>query len=70
MGDTRINRFRKSKKLSIVEFGAVLGISISYAEKLCYGSRIPSRSILAKIKRCFPETDLNFFCEQIAQNVR
>ena len=68
--ETSINQFRKSKKLSIEELGSVLGISISYAEKLCYGSRAPSRTILSRIKKSYPEIDLNFFYEEIAQNVR
>lgn len=70
MNDTRINQFRKERNLSVEQLGSILGVSISYIEKLCYGTRVPSANILARLKKCFPDVDLNFFYDQIAQNVR
>lgn len=57
----KINDFRKSKNLTIEEFAKVLGYSISAITKLIYGEREPSKNFFKKLKRKFPDVDINIF---------
>ena len=58
---TKINEFRKGKKLTIEEFAKMLGYSISAITKLIYGEREPSKNFFKKFKKSFPDADMNIF---------
>ena len=58
---TKINEFRKVKNISLEDFAETLGYSISYITKILYGQREPGRNFLKKLKKKFPEIDLNSF---------
>ena len=60
----KINQFRKSKNLTIDDFAKKLGYSISAITKLIYGKREPSKNFFKKLKKEFPDTDLNIFFEK------
>ena len=62
MGD-KINNFRKEKKLTVEDFAKELGYSISAVTKFIYGEREPSKNFFKKIKKRFPDTDMNIFFE-------
>ena len=63
MANTKINNFRKNKRLSIEELAKRLGYSVSFVKKVVYGEREPSRSFYTKLKKEFPDTDMNIFFE-------
>ena len=60
LGD-KINQIRKSKGLTVEEFAKRLGYSISAVIKIIYKEREPSKRFLKRLKREFPEADLNYF---------
>ena len=57
----KINEFRKGKNLTIEEFAKMLGYSISAITKLIYGEREPSKNFFKKLKKSFPDVDINIF---------
>ena len=58
-----VNDFRKEKGLSIDEFAKALGYSISSITKFIYGEREPSKTFFKRVKKAFPDTDINIFFE-------
>jgi transcriptional regulator with XRE-family HTH domain len=60
----KIKKIRTDRNYTICEFAGVLGVSKSLVEKLESGHKKTSRSFLEKLKKEFPEIDINiFFCE-------
>lgn len=60
----KINQFRKLKNLTVEDFARKLGYSISTITKLIYGDREPSKKFFKKLKKEFPDIDLNIFFEE------
>ncbi|MBQ7976592.1 MAG: helix-turn-helix transcriptional regulator [Clostridia bacterium] len=60
MGE-RINEFRKSLGLSVEEFAEKMGYSISAITKFLYGEKEPGKNFFKKLKKIYPEVDLNIF---------
>ena len=60
MGDA-INQLRKSEGLSVEEFAKRLRYSISAVVKIIYNEREPSKRFIKRLKKEFPEIDLNYF---------
>lgn len=70
MNVAKLLEFRKNQNLSLSEMADTLGVSKSYYEKIEYGDRTPSYNFILKLKKRFPEIDIdNFFCEEITRNV-
>lgn len=53
--------FRKSLNLNKKEMAAKLKISYSYYEKIESGERKASNNFLTKLKKKFPQFDINIF---------
>jgi len=51
--------FRKKNKLTQKEFAKILGISYSFYSKIETDVFLPSRSFEEKLKKHFPEFDMN-----------
>lgn len=60
MGEA-LNQFRKSMGLSVEDFAAELGYSISAVTKFIYGEREPGKNFFKKLKKRYPGVDLNIF---------
>ena len=58
---TIIKQLREKYGLTRQDMAELLKISVSLYVKLDYGYRQPSVSVLKKIKKAFPETDMNIF---------
>ena len=56
--------FRKSLNLTAQEFANEVGISKSLYDKLETGARRPSREFLTKLKKKYPQFDVNIFFTQ------
>lgn len=56
-----IKNFRKSLNLTIEEFAQEIGVSKSLMEKIENGDRGTSRNFLKKLKKRFPQFDVNIF---------
>ena len=59
----KINEFRKEKNMSVESFAKALGYSVSAVAKILYGEREPGKNFFKKLKKKFPETDMNLFFE-------
>ena len=59
-----IKKFRKTLKLSTKEFAGTLGISKSLCEKIESGDREPSRNFCSRLKKTYPEFDINIFFKE------
>ena len=57
----QIKQFRNSLNLTIKEFSKAIGVSKSLQEKIEMGNRKPSREYLEKLKKKFPQFDVNIF---------
>ena len=53
--------FRNSLNLTTQEFANTIGISKSLYDKLETGARKPSREFLTKLKKKYPQVDVNIF---------
>lgn len=53
--------FRNSLNLTAQEFANEVGISKSLYDKLETGARKPSREFLTKLKKKYPQFDVNIF---------
>lgn len=62
MGE-KINELRKSLNLTIEAFAKELKYSVSAVTKIIYNEREPSKNFFRKLKRRFPEIDMNIFFE-------
>ena len=56
-----VNSIRVSLGITVQEFSERLGYSISYITKIIYDEREPSRKFLKKLKKVYPEVDMNIF---------
>lgn len=56
--------FRNSLNLTAQEFANEVGISKSLYDKLETGARRPSREFLTKLKKKYPQFDVNIFFTQ------
>lgn len=54
-----LRKLRKENRYTLKQFAALIGVSNSLYEKVEYGIRRPSRAFLEKLKKCFPDFDLN-----------
>lgn len=57
----QIKEFRISLKLTVQEFADSIEVSKSLLEKIEMGNRKPSREFLEKLKRKYPQFDVNVF---------
>ncbi len=57
----QIKKFRISLKLTVQEFADSINVSKSLLEKIEMGNRKPSREFLEKLKRKYPQFDINVF---------
>lgn len=57
----QIKEFRISLKLTVQEFADIIEVSKSLLEKIEMGNRKPSREFLEKLKRKYPQFDVNVF---------
>lgn len=53
--------FRISLNLTIQEFSSSIGVSKSLYEKVESGNRKPSREFTTKLKKIYPQFDVNIF---------
>lgn len=60
----QIKEFRNSLKLTAQEFADSIEVSKSLLEKIEIGNRKPSREFLEKLKRKYPQFDINVFFNQ------
>lgn len=56
-----LRNFRLSLNLTVQEFAKSIGISKSLYEKVECGFRKPSREFTTKLKRKYPQFDVNVF---------
>lgn len=56
-----LKKFRISLKLTIVEFASEIKVSKSLYEKVESGNRKASRAFIDKLKKRFPDFDVNIF---------
>lgn len=56
-----LKNFRKSLKLTVQEFANKIDVSKSLYEKVESGVRKPSREFTTKLKKEFPDFDVNIF---------
>lgn len=56
-----LKNFRSSLNLTAQEFADEIGISKSLYDKLEAGARKPSREFLTKLKKKYPQFDVNIF---------
>lgn len=59
-----LKKFRESLKLTIKEFADSISVSKSLYEKVECGARKPSREFTTKLKRKYPQFDVNIFFNQ------
>lgn len=59
-----LKRFRASLGLTTQEFANKIKVSKSLYEKVESGARKPSREFLTKLKKNFPQFDVNIFFTQ------
>lgn len=61
-----LKKFRKSKGLSQEEFAKAIGFTLSMTAKIETGKVKPSRNFMEKVKKAFPEVDINeiFFANE------
>lgn len=57
----QIKQFRISQNLTVQEFANNIGVSKSLLEKIEMGNRRPSREFLEKLKKKYPQFDVNVF---------
>ncbi len=57
----QIKQFRISLGLTMKEFAKSIKVSISLYEKIELGIRKPSRNFLEKLKKKYPQFDVNVF---------
>ena len=57
----QIKQFRISLNLTVQEFADSIKVSKSLLEKVEMGNRKPSREFLEKLKRKYPQFDVNVF---------
>ena len=57
----QLKEFRNSLKLSAQEFADSIQVSKSLYEKVECGARKPSREFTTKLKRKYPQFDVNIF---------
>lgn len=55
----KLQAFRLSKKLTQEEFAKRLGFTFSMVAKVETGAAKPSRNFMEKVKRAFPDADIN-----------
>lgn len=60
MGE-KINNLRKSLGLSVEEFAKEMGYSISAITKFLYDEKEPGKNFFKKLKKKYPNVDLNIF---------
>lgn len=53
--------FRRNSGKSPKEMAEMIGVSVSYYEKVEYDQKRPSREFLLKFKKAFPTFDLDLF---------
>lgn len=56
-----LKEFRSSLNLTAQEFANEIGVSKSLYDKLETGARKPSREFLTKLKKKYPQFDVNIF---------
>lgn len=56
-----LREFRNSLNLTAQEFANEIGISKSLYDKVETGARKPSREFLTKLKKKYPQFDVNIF---------
>ena len=56
-----IGYIKQSKKLTIKEISNITGISYSFAAKISSGEKKISINVLKKIKKAFPDIDVDIF---------
>lgn len=56
-----LREFRNSLNLTAQEFANEIGISKSLYDKVETGTRKPSREFLTKLKKKYPQFDVNIF---------
>lgn len=56
-----LKKFRESLKLSVQEFADKINVSKSLYEKVESGTRKPSREFMTRLKKEFPQFDVNIF---------
>lgn len=56
-----LKEFRNSLNLTAQEFANEIGISKSLYDKVETGARKPSREFLTKLKKKYPQFDVNIF---------
>lgn len=59
----KINILRKNLNLSVKQFAKTMGYSNSAMTKIIYGERQPGRKFLEKLKKKYPNVDMNIFFE-------
>lgn len=57
----KINEFRKLKNLTVDAFAKELGYSVSAITKLIYNQREPSKNFFKRLKKKYPDIDINIF---------
>lgn len=62
----QLRRFRNSLGLTISQFASNMNVSKSLYEKVECGARKPSREFITKLKKTYPQFDVNIFF--ISQN--
>ena len=56
-----LKKFRNSLNLTVQEFAQSMNVSKSLYEKVECGARKPSREFTEKLKRKYPQFDVNIF---------
>lgn len=56
-----LKQFRISLKLTIQEFAGSINVSKSLYEKVESGARKPSREFITRLKKKYPQFDVNIF---------
>lgn len=60
----KLKAFRQSKNLSGREFAKVLGVTAGYISQIEVGCLGVSATLLLKIKKAYPDTDMNEFFKE------
>lgn len=60
----KLKAFRQSKNLSGREFAKVLGVTAGYISQIEVGRLGVSATLLLKIKKAYPDTDMNEFFKE------
>ena len=62
--------FRQSYGKTPKEMADIIGVSLSYYEKVEYDQKRPSRDFLIKFKRAFPTFDIDLFFAEWLHDTR